>query len=401
MPIGKPTDQSDKSNSEIIQEKTIAKYPNLESFFNEIKSLVISSRGKLYKIDPININSAKTFANELLTAKEKWGSNDDKLKAKVNEIKQKTIGFYNEDINALNLDNDTPYIIGDLDKNGYKILHSNHKSGQDAFAISKDKKTFVVCDGMGSYGKSGIVAKQLSAIIAKGNFSFKTSTPETFTNYLIDILKKISQSEDFKRSTNGNSGETTLSIIQKQKDGSYLAIVAGDSPIYIIDEDGSYKSIGDDSVGSTNTNIALGIQKGKIDINLTKAKRRLIRPKKGRKIVLSTDWFSDNIFPQSKEYAERKIIELTKNLADAKRNNYHWTKGTSGDKPEKLKFTDTYERSMKDMIEYAKNQISTRENFNPLFFEKYTDPQSFYNTVKHSPKKHDDATIIIIDPEKL
>ncbi|MBD3311078.1 MAG: hypothetical protein GF349_01095 [Candidatus Magasanikbacteria bacterium] len=277
-----------------------------------------------------------------------------------------------KELNSLDIAKDEPVIIGDLNKYGFKILHSNHKAGQDAFAVSGDRKTFAVCDGMGSYGKSGVLAKQISHELVNLDMSldeiFNTSNGR---NKLYLILDKIKKSQEYKNANEREgkwttrrdleSAFTTLTIVQKQTDGSWKFVVMGDSPLYIRNENGEYTGFGDETAGISLADHAFGIELGNTDIGFVENIHN-IEYQPGRQICIATDFFSDNYL----DFSDK----------DAKAENN--SSGQVGNTANKRNFT--------------------RE---PMDFDKYKNPEDFVRTVTDpSLNKPDDATLILIDMDK-
>lgn len=361
----------------------------------------------------------------------------------------------NEIISSREIPKDKPVMIGHLDTDGFEILHSNHKSGQDAFAVSADKRVFAVCDGLGSYGKSGALARMLSREMVQIKEPLqdfftpldpKTDKRHIRADKLNSIIEKIKSSKEYQRADEfsasektdprrkPDAGKTTLTMVQKQDSGEWFGVVIGDSPLYVVDNDGTYKSFGNDTVGSEVTPGSVGIKSdGTVVADIEKIIVVKLRNKPGRKFVLGSDWLSDNYYKSSRDYFEEEKKKTEKKLEEAYKNGYFIFDNQGRQAPEKIPFVPAgtqgenmgpAEKTMRGHIAYFKQQIPLMQPFNPLLFKDCRSAEQFDQVAKKGLSKYgfskkelqprsmedddlireikdDDATVIMIDAEKI
>ncbi len=185
-------------------------------------------------------------------------------------------------------------VLGDFENDGYKMIYANLKSGQDAFGVSPDRKTFCVSDGMGAEGAySGDVSRYLSYELTKDNASweqaFQEGGLESLVKSFIDAWKKKNSDKD----ANDLSGHTTISLCRINNDGSAKILQLGDSPVYVKTKSGDLQSYGNDSLNNTSTGIYLGVTNGdlKTNFNLENSTHMVAD---ADSVTLASDWMSDN-----------------------------------------------------------------------------------------------------------
>ncbi len=219
-------------------------------------------------------------------------------------------------------DDGEPHRLELLDRR-VTVTHCNGDHHQDAFAV--EGNSFVVCDGAGSYGRSGIVAQMLSDRLAKLS---NTGLPfeEIFKEENIKgILAEISESPKFKEfqykgavsnPSNATAGKCTVLVARLNTERDVIEFASvGDSPLVVIDKDANGKTsfvIANDKVNGVMVNSenfkteemegglketetsCLGVdQKGTPYFkDLKKIERGEIKNKAGRHVMLASDFFT-------------------------------------------------------------------------------------------------------------
>ncbi len=317
-------------------------------------------------------------------------------------------------------------IFGDVERDGYKVLQSNEKAGEDAFAISADRRSFIVCDGLGSYGKSGVVARQLSEalldrelldeiFLMSGKTSNKIEVQPLSVlgrDVLADALRIIRADNAFRAATkigssteDNTQGLTTLTILHQGDDRHWYSLVIGDSPLYYrFGQKKKWQGIGNNTIGDLGTD-CLGIENGRIEMPIRLQITRLPADPTFQ-FVLATDWLSDNWEAISRDFAEVIVVQLEKELNTARSLKFYFDDPVNRTtKP----FNAAYELLMRQKIDFFKTQCQVRDVFDPWVFSRVTDEQQLSELVRgEGPwwsvkdfKKPDDFTAILVDPSKL
>ncbi len=319
-------------------------------------------------------------------------------------------------------------ICGDVKRGGYQALQSNEKFGEDAFALSADRRSFIVCDGLGSFGKSGIVARELSRLLLspkplKNIFSTKEKPSNQITtqelsvagrNILSFALENINIGDEFNKPAtkpnlsveNSLIGLTTLTILHLGDDGHWYSLVIGDSPLYYkSSREKKWQGIGNDTIGQLGT-ACLGIKNGGIDVpNYLWVTKFPQDPT--LQFVLATDWLSDNWEAASQDFAKVMVVLLQEELKTARILQVCYSDPIRrlGKKP----FNPAYELLMQGKIDFYKTQSETCDTFDPWVFANIADAQKLSELARgEGPwwsgkefKKRDDFTAILVDPSKL
>ncbi|MES2223790.1 MAG: protein phosphatase 2C domain-containing protein [Patescibacteria group bacterium] len=200
-------------------------------------------------------------------------------------------------------------VLGDLDDDGYKIIHANmrHRQekshGQDGFGISPDRKTFCVADGMGGAPHSGDIARFLSHELTKDNNSWEQAFEDGGLESLIEKFIEDVRAKDPAIKADKFNGHTTMSLCRINDDGSVNILQLGDSPVYVKTKDGNLISYGDDNINDADTGIALGVTDGSRQTTFD-LKQNIHTVQNVDSITCATDWFSDNYQSRTKEYNE-------------------------------------------------------------------------------------------------
>ncbi len=136
--------------------------------------------------------------------------------------------------------------IGDLNTDGFEArLSGFNDPEQDAFAISADRKVFAVADGLGGAGAgspeitaawSRAVAE---AVAAHGNIASLTDE-KVFNEFAANVKKELERKglsfESKSRVRSRVSGtKTTLSAVERIGREEFSVFIMGDSPVYVID----------------------------------------------------------------------------------------------------------------------------------------------------------------------
>ena len=246
--------------------------------------------------------------------------------------------------------------IGDIETDGFSARNSNNSSNQDSFAVSSDKKTFVVTDGMGGSGSFNPVgvaklARAVAEVVAQMPDIRQFANEDVYIKTVKSIKEKLEkEGVDFvSHVTKGliiGTG-TTVSAVQRTEKNLFNVLILGDSPVYIIDRKGKIiKQYGEDIMkGGTDSPVSNSVffnangeyrplkpDNKKYIINET------IKINPGELLVIGSDFFSDHT------YAGRNLNEYI-NLSS---KDFH-TKAISKDRakgddatlividPEKLK----------------------------------------------------------------
>ncbi|MEO6509210.1 MAG: hypothetical protein ABIO02_04605 [Patescibacteria group bacterium] len=198
--------------------------------------------------------------------------------------------------------------------------------GQDAFAVNAGRSRFVVTDGMGGAGDqlaTAFIAKFMADQVAVYgadllfNESLLSKTYQTAKEIFKTKFGREIRTSLLKSSLVAGAATTTVSCVEieaSKTDGAYTArvTVIGDSPVFVLDSDGTViKSYGEDTQrGSTDSPLgfAIGItrdgsplipQKGVIKNN-AQISDETISISAGQRIVIGSDYFSDTYLRESK-----------------------------------------------------------------------------------------------------
>jgi hypothetical protein len=204
---------------------------------------------------------------------------------------------------------------GDLRGNGFEARNSNHCSGQDAFAVSVDRRRFAVADGLGGatdkegtsflarYVADAAVQNgvdlffdtdSLTALYSRAEDEFMAQTGRRFTRPRI-------------RSQIAGTVASTLTYAEVLDGGHARIVTIGDSPVFLMDDAGRpVAQYGEDAQsGMTDTPLAF-----KLGIDM---QGRPIVPRRdeivgGRRVVdtvidvpagyslaIGSDYFSDTV----------------------------------------------------------------------------------------------------------
>ncbi len=206
--------------------------------------------------------------------------------------------------------------IGELEVDGFEARISNNSKRQDALAVSTDKKVFVVCDGLG--GTAGSIPETVSAWSrAVAEVTAQIGSIQTFVEEknFVAFISRIKRAME-ARGTNfalpekirgrGLGVMTTLSAVERLGKNVFHILAIGDSPIYVIDKATGkiLKQYGEDAIrGETSAPIenAVGMdQVGSVRTLRPETQNFLINESivvhPGQLIVIGSDFFSDHTF---------------------------------------------------------------------------------------------------------
>lgn len=318
-----------------------------------VKELVIDlMRERERRVD--NLNRRAKARGDLRNLTEEVSDEEGEIDEIPNSIDSRTIP-----------DNEL-FRAGELNTSGIEIVQFNDDHGQDSFSFrsSSERDVLVVCDGAGSYEKSGFVSSKMSEEIA--NLAEKgIPLSEIFERHMEEILKRISNSDEYmdyinehpdRRQRKGEGMATALAVnIDKEKrEIDYASI--GDSPLMIIDRDPDGKIISfeivneGEEVNDTNchgvdlteelsnpSTYLIGIQgeNSEVSTKYLKEKHKVgkIEFKKGRTLVLASDFLTKMLInsplalrtkaeDRKKNGRSEMIVNAFNNLADDIENQF-------------------------------------------------------------------------------
>lgn len=326
-----------------------------------------------------------------------------------------------------------------FERNGFRIFQSNEKSGEDAFAVDPQKGIYVLADGLGSKRESSFVSQFVArrvaeCIDAKTPLSEYESIFKAIAKEL--LVEKRQQNISLPAKVSGTEGGATtvsfsLRLSTYELEEKWRFFILGDSPVYIVDENGSIvKAYGDDTAGDRGTG-AIGYREGdKIFVDTPRIFD--VSLAKGQRIVMGSDFFSDNLLTSERE--------LTKDIdfcEQAKRDGCWYSTGSkkysmtdykSGKVPRgadlitwnpdieahlaHMKSTRAFILRYKLLSDEERDKQKNNDSGNRAFmklldkemafslvhFLEAPDVESLSALVKNCPNKADDATLIAIDP---
>ena len=204
--------------------------------------------------------------------------------------------------------------VGNLETDGFSARISNHSSGQDALAISANKKTFVVADGLGGAGSFNPAAvTKWSRLVAEAVArlpDIKTILIDEGYLKLTAPLKEKLEKEgmNLKSALSGKivGIRTTLSAVQRTGKNTFAIVTIGDSPIYVIHKHTGkiIKQYGEDAMtgktdGAMENYIGM-TDKGEIKPLNPENKKYIVSENitvnPGELLVIGTDFFSDHTY---------------------------------------------------------------------------------------------------------
>lgn len=233
---------------------------------------------------------------------------------------------------------------------------------------------------------------------------------------------------------------TTIVATRKISVDEYQIFVFGDSPLYIIDKDGKIiESYGADTAGSTGVNAFAGIDKGVARVQGTPIIKN-IKLKIGEKIVLGSDYLSDGLVTEldnlnqliserekwksegefyevdGKFYAPSELSD--ENKETYKKNYVAWNENAeeflNNQKKQYEIWSNVFSLSAKELEEELKtlNNPATEKIIREALIARDRKLDSFANMsaqefaekakyTHNDSWKDDDATVIILDNEKM
>lgn len=252
---------------------------------------------------------------------------------------------------------------GALSVDGFHALNSNHSSGMDAFAASIGRRRFAVADGMGGAGGGRLadatrrLSKHMAAqVVESGVDGILTDRSR---EGVLGTFRDANRDVEFTSRINGplRGARTTLSFVEigeGNPSGTDVRIVTiGDSPVFLLDPSG-----------------------------------KVMRDDRGLPI-----WYGEDAITKSSDNPLRNYVGFDSD-------------GSVHNKPLKEEFVTDITRTIPPGCKVAIGSdyfsdafLSGRDDFSPYFEMSGTDFHAEV-TGPHMAKG-DDATLIIIDPEKF
>lgn len=221
---------------------------------------------------------------------------------------------------------------GDYEEDGFVAFNLNNESGQDAFAINRRARRFVVADGAGGSGAGPLaeatrrLSKELSDAVAIG--ALNPNSPSQLANWLLEFRDQC-QADGLALTDPDNEDAAVVSTLSMVEVGQSLpggrtevrVLGIGDSPFYVMDADGNIvRTLGEDEqlrgqgiepTSSIHNSIGLNGESNPIigfDESLLVNERLVLEP--GQWIVVGSDYLS--------KYVER--IETGARVPTGQRN---------------------------------------------------------------------------------
>lgn len=325
-------------------------------------------------------------------------------KSEVAPVSQELKG--SDAIISSSLSNDKVYQVGEFMKDGYEIYFDNSDHAQDAFA--KKGKSLAVCDGSGSYGKSGYLSKALVERLvsqSEGNVDFATiGSRENLNKILEDILQSPeyvnAEPIHVKDENKKDESYSTFTLTKQLDNGDIEYLSLGDSPLVVIDTDDKGNIIDFQIVNDFFQGQPIGMQ----NYSKTEIIQYLTDPGtagigiKGK--VLDTKQVSKHIQKGTIGYKKNRKVLLASDFFTklAAHSPAVWEeKGKA-----KPQLAETYKNFSQEGREKFPELWTSDGKINPLFILQHRDklPQLLNSIKGRYLGASDDATIVIMDMKK-
>ena len=204
---------------------------------------------------------------------------------------------------------------GDLRSDGFEARNSNHSSGQDAFAVSADRRRFAVADGLGGAtdkeGTAFLARYVADAAVQNGVDSFFDADSLTALygqaedEFAAQTGRRFARSR--LRSQMAGTAASTLTYAEVLDGGRARIVTIGDSPAFLMDDVGRPVAQYGEDAQSGMTDAPLAFKLG-IDMQgkpLVPRRDELVGGRRvvdtvvdipaGYSLAIGTDYFSDTV----------------------------------------------------------------------------------------------------------